>query len=234
MDANSFTITVALTPNCAHGLQSREPHDQTDTILSSRSSQSPSRHQRAADPRRESTVLFKGFSASTAESGLLEVDEIAHINGSPELVKDSQPNASHPHAQDAGPHAMQQSEQMPQAAASDNQQQQHHARKHLDSPSAGSQRPLATADGHNNTDTRAGSSSKPAPDHVHSSSRRQSVQATSNSVVASAAEPKSVEADRGVPEHSVPLPKQVRRLLCFWCIAHVLDLCSPAWQDNAA
>ncbi|KAL0043870.1 hypothetical protein WJX82_000336 [Trebouxia sp. C0006] len=66
--------------------QSHEPHEQTDSLLSSRSSQSPSRHQRAADPRRESTVLFKGFSASTAESGLLEVDEIAHINGSPELA----------------------------------------------------------------------------------------------------------------------------------------------------
>ncbi|KAL0038842.1 hypothetical protein WJX79_010313 [Trebouxia sp. C0005] len=74
--------------------QSREPHEQTDSLLSSRSSQSSSRHQRAADPRRESTVLFNGFSASTAESGLLEVDEIAHINGSPELVKDSHPNTS--------------------------------------------------------------------------------------------------------------------------------------------
>ena len=201
-------------------------------------------------------MLFKGFSASTAESGLLEVDEIAHINGSPELVKDSQPNTFHPHTQDAGPHATQQSDPVPQATTSDHQaasdsfqqeqlhqhhhdhhhhqQQQQHGRKHLDSLPAGSQRPLATADGHMNTDTRAGSSIEPALDHVHSSSRLQSVQATSNSVVASAAEPTTVEADRGVPEHNVPLPKQVRRSLCFWFIVHVLDLCSPAQQDNAA
>jgi len=204
-------------------------------------------------------VLFKGFSASTAESGLLEVDEIAHINGSPELVKDSQPNTSHPHSQDAGPPAMQQSEQMPQATASDHQaasdsfqqeqlhkhhqdhhhhdhQQQHqqHWRENLDSLPAGSQRPLATADGQKNTDTRAESNSESALDHAHSSSRLQSVQAASNSVVASAAEPTAVEGDRGVPEHNVPpLPKQVHRLLCFCFIVHVPDLCFPAQQVNA-
>ncbi|KAL0024976.1 hypothetical protein WJX77_008054 [Trebouxia sp. C0004] len=144
-------LPQALTPGVP---QSHEPCEQTDSILSSRSSQSPSRHQRAADPRRESTVLFKGFSASTAESGLLEVDEIAHVNGSPEL------------------------------------------------------RPLATADVHKNTDTRVGSSSDPALDHVHSLSRLQSVPAVTNSVVASAAEPTVVEANRGVSEHNIPLSKQ--------------------------
>ena len=253
-DCNSFTLSVALIHNYAHGLQNRQPHEQTDSRLSSRSSRSPSRHQRAADPRRESTVLFKGFSVSTAESGLLEVDEIAHINGSPELVKDSHPNTSHPHAQDAAPPAMQQSDPMPQATASDHQadsdsfqqeqlhqhhhdhqlQQQHHGRKHLDSLPSESQRPLATADGHKNTDTRAESSSEPALGHVHSSSRLQPVQAMSSSLAASAAEPTTVEGDRGVPEHNVPLPKQVRRLLCFCCIVHVLDLCFSAQQDNAA
>ncbi len=191
-------------------------------------------------------MLFKGFSASTAESGLLEVDEIAHINGSPELVKDSQLNTSHPHAEDAGPPAMQQSEQMPQTTSSDHQaasdsfqqeqlhkhhhhhqQQQHqqHRRENLDSLPSESQRPLATADGQKNTDTRAESNSEPALNHVRSSSRLQSVQAVSYSVVASDAEPTTVEADRGVPEHNVPpLPKQVHRLLCFCFIVQKLDL----------
>lgn len=51
----------------------------------------PGQHaKRAADPRRESTVLFKGFSASSAESGLLEISEIADINGSPEIVRHQQ------------------------------------------------------------------------------------------------------------------------------------------------
>lgn len=50
--------------------------------------------QRPADPRRESTVLFKGFTASTAETGLLEVEEIAEINGSPELMRASHSSIS--------------------------------------------------------------------------------------------------------------------------------------------
>ena len=75
-------------------MQGHAPAEQAGT---SQSSQSPSRHQRA-DPRRESTVLFKGFSASTTESGLLEVDEIAHINGSPELFRASQTSLSDPQA----------------------------------------------------------------------------------------------------------------------------------------
>ena len=70
-------------------LQGCTPPGPAGAVLSSRSSQSPSRR-RAADPRRESTVLFKGFNASTAESGLLEVEEIAHVNGSPELLRASQ------------------------------------------------------------------------------------------------------------------------------------------------
>ena len=68
--------------------------EQTPSVLPSKSRQSPSRQQRHADPRRESTVLFKGFSASTAETGLLEVDEIAEINGSPELTRGSHSSVS--------------------------------------------------------------------------------------------------------------------------------------------
>ena len=60
---------------------------QTSGVVPNESHQSPSRQQKPTDPRRESTVLFKGFSASTAETGLLEVDEIAEINGSPELLR---------------------------------------------------------------------------------------------------------------------------------------------------
>ena len=60
----------------------------TPYMLPNKPHQSPSRHPHTpADPRRESTVLFKGFTASTAETGLLEVDEIAEINGSPELLR---------------------------------------------------------------------------------------------------------------------------------------------------
>ena len=61
--------------------------EQTPAALPQKLHQSPGRQHQPTDPRRESTVLFKGFSASTAESGLLEVDEIAEINGSPELVR---------------------------------------------------------------------------------------------------------------------------------------------------
>lgn len=68
--------------------------EQTPSVLPSKSHRSPSRQQRPADPRRESTVLFKGFSASTAETGLLEVDEIAEINGSPELMRGSHGSVS--------------------------------------------------------------------------------------------------------------------------------------------
>ena len=68
--------------------------EQTPSVLSSKSHPSPSRQQRPADPRRESTVLFKGFSASTAETGLLEVDEIAEMNGSPELMRVSHSSVS--------------------------------------------------------------------------------------------------------------------------------------------
>lgn len=63
-------------------------------MLPGKSHQSPSRQQRPADPRRESTVLFKGFTASTAETGLLEVEEIAEINGSPELMRASHSSVS--------------------------------------------------------------------------------------------------------------------------------------------
>ena len=66
----------------------------TPGLPPSESHLSPSRQQRPADPRRESTVLFKGFSASTAETGLLEVDEIAEINGSPELMRGSHSSVS--------------------------------------------------------------------------------------------------------------------------------------------
>ena len=59
----------------------------SEAAPSSAASQSSSRKQRASDPGRESTALFNRFTASTAESGLLEVEEIAHINGSPELVR---------------------------------------------------------------------------------------------------------------------------------------------------
>ena len=68
--------------------------EQTPSVLSSKFYQSPSRQQKPADPRRESTVLFKGFSASTAETGLLEVNEIAEINGSPELMRVSHNSVS--------------------------------------------------------------------------------------------------------------------------------------------
>ena len=68
-------------------LQVQPAAEQTPAVLSGKSHQSPSRQQKPADPHRESTALFKGFSASTAESGLLEVEEIAEINGSPELVR---------------------------------------------------------------------------------------------------------------------------------------------------
>lgn len=49
-----------------------------------------------ADPRRESTALFKGFSASSAETGLLEIGEIADINGSPDIVRPQQAGAAPP------------------------------------------------------------------------------------------------------------------------------------------
>lgn len=61
--------------------------EHTPDMLSGKTHHSPSRQHRPADPRRESTVLFKGFTASTAETGLLEVEEIAEINGSPELLR---------------------------------------------------------------------------------------------------------------------------------------------------
>lgn len=68
-------------------MQMHPAPEHTPDVLSGKPHQSPSRQYRPADPRRESTVLFMGFTASTAETGLLEVDEIAEINGSPELLR---------------------------------------------------------------------------------------------------------------------------------------------------
>lgn len=79
--------------------------EQTPGVLPGKSHQSPSRQHRPADPRRESTVLFKGFTASTAETGLLEVEEIAEINGSPELVRVSHSSASVTKSQTPNPPA---------------------------------------------------------------------------------------------------------------------------------
>ena len=75
------------------------------TPLASSTAQPEQHAKRAADPRRESTVLFKGFSASSAESGLLEIDEIADINGSPEVFRQQQAAPlSNPFLPDSSPH----------------------------------------------------------------------------------------------------------------------------------
>ena len=92
---------MALSQLLLQTLQAQPAAEQTPAVLPGKSHQSPSRQQRVADPRRESTALFKGFSASTAESGLLEVEEIAEINGSPELVR--APHGSMPIAQPEQP-----------------------------------------------------------------------------------------------------------------------------------
>lgn len=98
----------------------------TPHLLPGKSHQSPSRHpHRPADPRRESTVLFKGFTASTAETGLLEVDEIAEINGSPELMRVSHSGTSVPKLETPGLPGASQSEAAPafqQAANAAHQQ----------------------------------------------------------------------------------------------------------------
>lgn len=75
------------------------------TPLASSTAQPEQHAKRAADPRRESTVLFKGFSASSAESGLLEIDEIADINGSPEVFRQQQAAPlSNPFPPNSSPH----------------------------------------------------------------------------------------------------------------------------------
>ena len=58
-------------------------------------------------------MLFKGFSASTAETGLLEVDEIAEINGSPELMRGSHNSDSITKPETLDPPAMPQSNAAP-------------------------------------------------------------------------------------------------------------------------
>ena len=67
------------------------------TPLAVSKAQPQQRAKRAADPRRESTAMFSGFSACSAESGLLEIDEIVDINGSPEIVRHLQPAPANPH-----------------------------------------------------------------------------------------------------------------------------------------
>ncbi|KAL3138644.1 hypothetical protein ABBQ32_006404 [Trebouxia sp. C0010 RCD-2024] len=88
--AAAWLASGPLTPAANLHLRQDEMHpapEHTPDMLSGKTHHSPSRQHRPADPRRESTVLFKGFTASTAETGLLEVEEIAEINGSPELLR---------------------------------------------------------------------------------------------------------------------------------------------------
>ena len=67
------------------------------TPLAVSKAQPQQRAKRAADPRRSSTAMFSGFSACSAESGLLEINEIVDINGSPEIVRHLQPAPANPH-----------------------------------------------------------------------------------------------------------------------------------------
>ncbi len=215
----------------ACGLQSQTPCYQAGGHLSGQSTESPSRHQRAADPRRESTVLCKGFSQSTAESGLLEVDEIAHINGSPEFLRAAQTSASGLHAEaltiaDAAQPSDMGSEPVrePSVASSHSssliqqqqQQQQLGAinpdRKDAEVPAA---QQLVTADIQAQTDflrdpADSGQAQyEPALDQEHSSPQLQSsqqvpVQATKADVGVG-----QVAASTGAVKPNVPLPLQV-------------------------
>lgn len=144
--------------------------EHTPGVLSGRPHQSPSRQQRPADPRRESTVLFKGFTASTAETGLLEVDEIAEINGSPELVRVSHSSGSVTKPETPDPPAAPQSHANPpiqQAASAAHQHRSNDAQVLSTAASSGSIVAAETAD-HQPHASNSRASSAPAPDLGHS------------------------------------------------------------------
>lgn len=209
-----------------------------ESHLSTHSSQSPRRHQQAADPRRESTVLFKGFSASTAESGLLEVDEIAHINGSPELVTAPQHNTPQTQAQATFPNAA-----LPPEATSDEEAADHQAaftsgtseepqqqgqwqqQQQTESSNLACSRPADSATVGVNPDSSAQPQYEPALDLEHSSPRLQSVQATPGLAADPAAGPGAVNLSRSVLKCNVPLPRQVCTCSAQGHVAHLVVVC---------
>ena len=144
--------------------------EHTPGVLSGRPHQSPSRQQRPADPRWESTVLFKGFNASTAETGLLEVDEIAEINGSPELVRGSHSSGSVTKPDTPDPPAAPQSHANPpiqQAASAAHQHRSNDAQVQSTAATSRSIVAAETAD-HQPHASNSRASSAPAPDLGHS------------------------------------------------------------------
>ena len=185
-----------------------------ESHLSTHSSLSPKRHQQAADPRRESTVLFKGFSASTAESGLLEVDEIAHINGSPELVKAPQHDTPQTQAQATFPNAALPPEATSVEEAADGEEPQQQGQwqqqqQQPDSSNLAGSMPADSAGFSVNSDSSAQPQYEPALDLEHSSPKLQSVQATPGLATDPAAGPGAVNLSRSMLKCNVPLPRQV-------------------------
>lgn len=195
-----------------------------ESQLSTHSSQSPRRHQQGADPRRESTVLFKGFSASTAESGLLEVDEIAHINGSPELVKAPQHDTPQTQAQATFPNAALPPEATSVEEAADGEEPQQQGQWQQQQPESSNRAcsmPADSAGGSVNPDSSAQPQYEPALDLEHSSPKLQSVLAAPGLATDPAAGPGAVNLSRSALKCNVPLPRQVCTCYVQHYVAHL-------------